>query len=189
MQKQDEELMPNSNTPEQLYDRFGATIFAYVRLHALSREDAEDLTVEVFAAALERSHLFGLPAKEQLLWLRRVASNKLADTYRHTYRHPSIALEKVAETLYEDERFSPEYITLRREEYRHLHQVINTLPILQQQILQLRYGHGLHFADIALLLDKHEAAVRKLLSRTLSYLRTIYTQSNQFHKAQGGNER
>ena len=188
MQKQDEELMPYSNTPEQLYDRYGATIFAYVRLHALSREDAEDLTVEVFAAALERSHLFGLSDKEQLLWLRRVASNKLADTYRHVYRHPSVALEKVAETLYEDEKFSPEHITLRREEHRQLHQMISTLPILQQQILQLRYGHGLRFADIAILLNKREEAVRKLLSRTLSYLRTIYAQTNQFHKAQGGNE-
>jgi len=100
-----------------------------------------------------------------------------------TYRHPSVALEKVAETIYEDERLSPEHIALHREEYRQLHHVLSTLPALQQQILQLRYGHSLRFADIAILLNKREDAVRQLLSRTLGYLRTIYAQR------QGGNER
>lgn len=188
MQEQDEYIMHNNSAETTLYERYGASIFAYVRLHALSREDAEDLTVEVFTAALERANLSRLSDKEQLTWLRKVAHNKLVDTYRHAYRHPSVALEKVAETMYEDERLSPEYLTLRREEYRHLHHIISTLPALQQQILQLRYGHGLRFADIAILLNKREEAVRKLLSRTLSYLRTIYAQPYQARHAQGGHE-
>lgn len=181
MQQQDERSPYESSSDATLYDRYGPTIFAYVRLHAISREDAEDLTVEVFTAALEHHHLSKLTDKEQLTWLRRVAHNKLVDTYRHTYRHPSVALEKVAETLYDDERLAPEHVALRREEYRQLHRAISTLPSLQQQVLQLRYGHGLRFAEIAILLNKREEAMRKLLSRTLSHLRTIYAQQ------QGGN--
>ena len=40
----------------------------------------------------------------------------------------------------------------------------------------LLVGDDLRFADIAILLDKSEEAVRKLCSRTLARLRTIYDQ-------------
>jgi len=42
--------------------------------------------------------------------------------------------------------------------------------------LQLRYEDSLRFADIAILLDKREEAVRKLYSRTLTRLRMLYEQ-------------
>ena len=37
-----------------LFDRYGPVIFAYILKHVRSREDAEDLTLEVFTAALEK---------------------------------------------------------------------------------------------------------------------------------------
>jgi len=40
----------------------------------------------------------------------------------------------------------------------------------------LRFSDDLRFAEIAILLNKDEAAVRKLCSRTLARLRTIYDQ-------------
>lgn len=178
-QKQEEArgLAAHHSSPEAaLYDRYAHSIFAYLRLHVTSREDAEDLTLEVFTAAVEHNNLVDLLEKEQLTWLRKVAHHKLVDAYRRANRHPAITLERVAETIYDDERRSPEQTALRHEEYQQLYSTISTLPVLQQQILQLRFGHSLRFADIAILLDKREAAVRQLLSRTLTLLRTIYNQ-------------
>ena len=175
-QKQDECETHGSSSSPILYDRYAHIIFAYVQLHTPSREDAEDVTLEVFTAALEHNNLSGLTDKEQLTWLRRVASNKLVDTYRRTSRHPSVALDRVAETIYDDERLSPEHVALRQEEYGQLHKAISTLSRLQQQVLQLRFGHSLRFAEIAILLNKREEAVRKLLSRTLTFLRSTYDQ-------------
>jgi hypothetical protein len=37
-----------------LFDRSGPVLFAYILKHVRSREDAEDLTLEVFTAALEK---------------------------------------------------------------------------------------------------------------------------------------
>ncbi len=51
-------------------------IFGYLRFHVLSLEDAEDLLLEVFLAALEHDSLSGLSPGEQLAWLRRVLLNK-----------------------------------------------------------------------------------------------------------------
>ncbi len=175
----------DENATTELYDRYAHVIFAYVRLHLSSPEDAEDVTLEVFVAALEHENLVGLSAQEQLMWLRRVASNKLVDIYRRTQRHPVVALENVAERLYEDENRSPEYIALRQERYRQLHSAISTLPELQQHLLQLRFGRGLRFAEIAILLNKREDALRQLLSRTLALLRTNYFSHDRENKDYG----
>ncbi len=170
----EEHELPTSSSDASLYDRYAHVIFAYVQLHTPSREDAEDLTLEVFMAALEHDNLSGLPESEQLAWLRRVAHNKLVDSYRHASRHPFITLEHVEEALSNDESQAPEQVALRREEYERLYKAIRSLSTVQQQVLRLRYGDGLRFAEIAVLLNKREEAVRKLLSRTLSALRTIY---------------
>lgn len=68
---------------------------------------------------------------------------------------------------------------LQQEAYAKLHQAVQTLSPLQQHLLRLRYGDGLRFAEIAVLLDKREDALRKLLSRTLAALRTLYKQPVQ----------
>jgi RNA polymerase sigma factor (sigma-70 family) len=159
-----------------LYDCYAHVIFAFLRLHTPSREDAEDLTLEVFLAALECDNLSGLAENEKLAWLRRVAHNKLIDSYRRSTRRPVVALDQVAETLYDDEELAPEKVVQRNEEYTRLRATLQRLPILQQQLLRLRYGDGLRFAEIAVILNKREGAVRKLLSRTLTSLRSAYEQ-------------
>ena len=68
------------------------------------------------------------------------------------------------------------HLIVRREELERLYASIGKLPLLQQQVLQLRVGDGLRFAEIAVLLNKREEAVRKVFSRTLALLRAIYDQ-------------
>jgi len=175
MQQQAEPEMHDSSDAA-LYDRYARIILAYVRLHTDSREDPEDPTLEVFLAALERDNLSALVEDEKLAWLTRVAHNKLIDSYRRSARHPMVALDQVAETLFEDDELAPEQVALRHEEHAHLQVAIKRLSGPQQQLLQLRFGYGLRFAEIAVLLNKREAALRKLLSRTLTFLRATYDQ-------------
>lgn len=158
-----------------LYESYGQIIFGYLRLHIHSLEDAEDLLIEVFLAALEHDNLAAFSPGEQLAWLRRVAHNKLINTYRRVSRSPHIALDAIEETEFEDEE--PEQQTLRQEERRRLRASLQKLPALQQQVLQLRYGDGLRCTEIAVLLNKREGAVRKLLSRSIHLLRQVYQQT------------
>ena len=160
-----------------LFSRHGQAIFAYVRLHTSSREEAEDLTQEIFITALEHDNLVGLKDGKQLAWLRRVAHNRLIDRYRRATRSPIVVQDEVVEMMLLDETANPEQMALQREKYAHLHQAIQTLPLVQQQLL--RYGDGLPFAEIAILLNKREEALRKLLSRTLATLRMLLPQSVQ----------
>jgi RNA polymerase sigma factor (sigma-70 family) len=89
-------------------------------------------------------------------------------------KEPEIALEMITETVLDNDASNPEYLVLQQEAHSHLRQVIQRLPILQQQILRLRYGDRLSFAEIGRLLNKEETTVRKRHSRILARLRDLY---------------
>jgi len=175
MQQQDEHKLAQ-NSDNTLYERHAAIILAYVRSRTASWQDAEDLTLEVFLTALEHDNLSWLTDKQQLVWLWRVAHNKLIDSYRRPGQPPAVSLEQVVENASHDEALTPEQLVLRREELERLYKAIGKLSSQQQQVLQLRYGEGLRFAEIAVLLNKREATVRKICSRSLVLLRRIYEQ-------------
>jgi RNA polymerase sigma-70 factor (ECF subfamily) len=158
-----------------LYDRYGALILAYLRRHTASLEDAEDLLLDIFVAALEQDQLAAVPEEARVRWLQRVARNKVVDHYRRSTRWLTVPLEERTESLEMETALAPEQVVLRQEEQDHLLEAIHQLPPLQQEVLRLRFVAGLRAADIASLLNKHESAVRKLLSRTLNLLRSRYT--------------
>ena len=156
-----------------LYERHAVAIFAYLRLHAPSWEDAEDLLLEVFLAALESEHLQTLPEEKHLAWLRQVAHHKLVDLLRRMNLRTSVPLEGFAEVI-EDEALTPEQATLRQEQQQQVRAAVQRLPTLYQQVLRLRFGDGLRCGQIAVLLGKREDAVRQLLARIINRLRTLY---------------
>jgi RNA polymerase sigma factor (sigma-70 family) len=157
-----------------LYQQHAPTIFAYLRRRAASWEDAEDLLVEVFLAALDRNHIFSVPEEERLFWLQRVAQRKLVDQYRRSTRRPAAPLDEVTETLVEDAEQEPEQVVLRHEAHQHLHQALHRLPASYQEVLRLRFANNLRCAEISTVLRKQEGAVRILLWRALKLLRAHY---------------
>jgi RNA polymerase sigma-70 factor (ECF subfamily) len=159
-----------------LFQHHAPMLFTYLRVHISLREDAEDLLVDIFLAALEYASFSQMAEKEQILWLRRVAHNKVVDYYRRQTRRQGriVALDDVAETIYEDDELAPEQISLRNEEYARLRTCLTDLPDPQQQLLQLRFGEGLRCSEIATIMGKREGTIRMMLSRTLNLLRTIY---------------
>ena len=161
-----------------LYDRYAPIILHAVARYAQSQEDAHDLVLEVFIAAMENQIWVDWPEGEQLAWLRRIAHNKSVDHYRRSTRYPSISLDAgpSAPVLYEDDERMPEHIVLRYEEHALLRENISKLSELQQEIVRLRFGHGLRSKEIALRLNKSDSLVRVLLSRAINYLRGMYQQ-------------
>lgn len=163
----------------ELFHCHAPSLFAYLRQHIASREDAEDALHEIFTAALERPQFFLLSDAEQAQWLWRVARNKAVDTYRRKARRPSLALDYVADELFAGEELSPEYALLRREEYARLLAALERLPAIQQEALRLRFVNNLPCADVAQALGKREGTVRSMLSRAISRLRAIYTSKKE----------
>ena len=159
-----------------LYQRHVYTLLSFIRRYVSTREDAEDVLLEVFLAAMERNALIGLSEGEQLAWLRRVAHNKCVDVYRRSVRRPAIPLDSALDMLYEPEEQTPEQVALRSEEYALLRDYLTHLPAQQQAVLRLRFADDLRSSEIARRLNKSEGSVRMLLARALNHLRKIYTQ-------------
>ena len=159
---------------ELLYRKYAPGLLTYVRMRITSEEDAEDLVVEVFLAAIENAKVAVLSEKAKQLWLWRVTRNKVIDTYRRAKTRQNVTLEYVADGLFEDEMAGPEYAALRQEDYMELYAHLQSLPPLQQQILRMRFGQDLSCREIATTLGKQENVVRVTLSRSLNLLRKIY---------------
>lgn len=155
-----------------LYERFAETLLAHLCQQVAQRQDAEDLLLEVFLAALQDTSLAKLSAERQLAWLRRVARNKVIDHYRHTTLLTIHPLDQTQEP--EDQAWTPEQQAEEQEKHTWLLQAIEQLPPAQRELIRLRYVQELRLTQIALLLEKSEGTVRKMLSRTLRRLKTLY---------------
>jgi RNA polymerase sigma-70 factor (ECF subfamily) len=166
-----------------LYRKYAPGLLTYVRMRITSPEDAEDLVVEVFMAAIEHAKFAALSPKAQQLWLWRVTRNKVIDTYRRAKTRQNVTLEHVADGLFEDEMASPEYAALRQEDYLDLYAHLQSLPPLQQQILRMRFGQDLSCSEIATTLGKQENVVRVTLSRSLNLLRKIYRRRREVQES------
>ncbi len=163
----------------QLYQRHASRILLFLDRHTNSKEDAEDLLLEVFMAAVENRNWVGLAEREQLAWLQRVARNKLVDHYRKMKRRPTLNIDEFIEGLFEADDQGPEYQAMRQEDYLFVQQRVKQLPEQQQEVLRLRFGHGLRSREIGRMLHKSEGAIRIILSRTLNGLRNAYLQEQE----------
>lgn len=173
--------MEDNKTVALLYQAYAHKLFKYLLAKLQIREEAEDLMVEVFLAALQYKGLPGLSERQQFSWLLAVTRNKLADWHRKNMRTPRISLEQHNPLLLEllAEADIPEIAIIKREESALLQQHISALPPLQQEILHLRFILGLRHAEIASLLGKREGAIQAAFLRAIRSLRAIYQQETR----------
>jgi RNA polymerase sigma factor (sigma-70 family) len=159
---------------EALYHRHAQDILKYIHRYIFSREDVDDLVVEVFMAAIESQNLLKLGVEEQFAWLQRVARNKVIDYQRRVTKRTVVALEEMLDSPFDTDTLTPERAMVEREEVEMLRANLSTLPELQQQVLQLRFGDGLRTKEIASRLHRSDGAIRSLLLRSLNLLRNLY---------------
>lgn len=157
-----------------LYERHAPAVLTYLLKQLDTREDAEDILLEVFTAILEKNISLHEDERSQRAWILTVARNKVADHYRRAGRYPRVSLASVEEQLYELTEHEPEQTILRQETYEQLQTHIQSLSEVQQEILQLRFEEGLRCREIGRVVQRTEGAVRALLYRALKQLREIY---------------
>src|ERR1051326_1998330 len=137
-----------------LYRRHAPGLFAYAYRQTASREDAEDIVLEVFLMVLRQPDFAMFDVHKQVAWLWTITRHKVVDRFRMSARQQYVPLDRLADKLYVSGEVSPQREDLKREEYAQLHRVINALPEEQRAVLHLRFGAGLRCAEIALVLNK-----------------------------------
>jgi RNA polymerase sigma-70 factor, ECF subfamily len=153
----------------ELYERYLTKIYNYVYYRTGNHHDAEDLTARVFFRAMGHIDSYtdrGVPFQA---WLYRIAHNLVANWHRDRGRRKIIPLDEfVASRLQTD---APDKHAEAKEERERLMAAIQRLPEERQQLLALKFVENLSNAEIGIIMDRTEGAIKSLYHRTLIALR------------------
>ena len=147
----------------ELYENNFERVYAYIARRVGNREEAQDLTAEVFHQALAnlaRYEWRGLPFAA---WLLRIASNAIADSWKFKAReqgNPS-----------SDELLSHDIHMEDVEQRAKLFRLVTTLPSDQRRVIEMRFAQEKSIREIAKELGRTGGAVKQLQFRGLETLR------------------
>jgi RNA polymerase sigma factor (sigma-70 family) len=145
---------------EVLVARYQARLLTFCRHILRSREDAEDILQDVFAAAFN-----ALLADEREInvrpWLYRIARNRCLN---HMRRRSAIGVDSM-DIHFADMGISTGEKVFKREEFRTLVEDIGRLPETQRTALLLREMDGLSYEQVAHAMETTVPGVKSLLVR------------------------
>jgi RNA polymerase sigma-70 factor, ECF subfamily len=155
-----------------IYARYRVPIYRYLRLRCASEDEAADLTQQVFLNALDALPRYRERGAPFAAWLFRIAHNLVANAHRRRGR--TVMLDDVPAALWRSDDDDPEEHALRQERLAHLRSLYSTLDDDKQELLALRFGAGLSSSEIAPIVGRSQAAVKKQLTRIIQSLREQY---------------
>ncbi|HUJ13321.1 MAG TPA: RNA polymerase sigma factor [Thermoanaerobaculia bacterium] len=145
----------------ELYEENFARVYAFIARRVRNRQEAQDLTSQVFERALANIGRFEWRGTPFAAWLYRMAANAIADHYHalsrelHVPRTPDVAGDET------------ERIELRTL----LSRSIDKLPAEQRRVVTMRFLEERSIREIAEKLGKSEGAIKQLQWRALQKLR------------------
>jgi RNA polymerase sigma-70 factor, ECF subfamily len=161
----------------RLYRHYFPRVFAYVAYRVGRRQDAEDITADIFLRVIEAIADFEYRGDGSFAaWLFRIAHNHIQQFYRKEYRQTVIALDDLPEI--HSHNFLPDDAVMRKEQFARLQDMLNTLSPRRQEIISLRFFAELRNKEIAAVLQLDERTVASHLSRGLEDLQKKYKQKD-----------
>lgn len=154
---------------EVLYRRYVGRVYRYCYTRTNQAQPAEDLTAQVFVAAMEGIARYRAQGSFAA-WLFAIAANVCKGYHRYAYRHPQSPLPAAAQ-MADEATAPPEQQVYRRAILDCVLRVMPQLSADRQEVLRLRFLAGLTTAETAQVMGRRKGAVRTLLSRAIDDLR------------------
>ena len=104
-------------------------------------------------------------------WLFRIARNLATDHHRLSHGKPD---ELLPDTMFSGTAGAPEEAALQMEQQARLRSLLRELNAEKRELLAMRFAAGLSSREIAAVIGKSEASVKKQLSRILRTLKEKY---------------
>lgn len=161
----------NSSKFEPLYNRYYARVLSFVFQRIHSRDDAYDITQQVFIAALENISKYRSQGVPFSAWLFRIALNELSYSYRRSKVRQAINIDDVhvSEILGELQQEN----TAATDAV--LMQIIEKLNPEEVTLLELRFFEQRPFKEISQILNIREAAAKARIYRLLERMKVLFT--------------
>jgi RNA polymerase sigma-70 factor (ECF subfamily) len=160
---------------EQLIERHQALVAGTVARMLGSNSDVEDIAQQVFIRVWKSARRY-IPRAKFTTWLLKITRNLVFNELRRSKRHTHISLQSepgAEEVLLKDEKNpAPDASLLETELQRAIEEAIIQLPESQRMALVLRRYEQLSYEQIAEVLDLSVPAVKSVLFRARTELRT-----------------
>ena len=161
----------------RIHEEYGRRILSFIYKMVDSREDAEDLTQNVFLRAFQE--LRSLQDAERFeSWLYRIARNEVYQAYRKKRGEPAIAdpagLEREGEHVeFEpaDRRPTPQDKMLHAELGSTIREVLQSLPPKLREVFVLAVIHEKSYAEISEIVGRSLLSVKTDIFRARQYAR------------------
>jgi RNA polymerase sigma-70 factor, ECF subfamily len=144
-----------------LYEANFERVYAYVARRVGNREEAQDVTADVFHQALSGLPRFEWRGLPFVAWLLGIAANVLSDRWQRSARQQEVVTDDLEQVSMEDDI----------EQRAMLYQLVETLPDDQQRVINRRFVAQRSLREIAMELGRSEGAIKQLQLRALQNLR------------------
>ncbi len=144
---------------EQNFDR----VYGFVSRRVRDRDEAEDVTAEVFQEALASLSRFQWRGAPFAAWLLGIAANVIADRWQRSAKSAEVPIDLLPECGVDNEI----------ELHAMLAKLVETLPEDQRYVVLRRFVDQRSVRDIAREMRRSEGAVRQLQFRALASLREL----------------
>jgi len=167
----------------ELVDRFGPRVYSVAYHFTLKREDAEELSQEIFLKIFENLERYdgGFPL---IAWIVSLSRNLCIDRYRRRKREKSfrfVSDDAVMPMLRSDDDPSAE--ALRKERTKMLFAALSEIPEELAEILVLRDLDGLAYDEIGKALALPDGTVKSRLFRARA---EVARRIRERHENRGG---
>ena len=155
----------------ELYERNFARVYAYVARRVGHREEAQDLTAEVFHQALAHLGRFEWHGAPFAAWLYKMAANAIADRWKSAAREHGNPERNTTEETRDTKQLDVEEDLEQIERRARLFQFVKRLPGDQRRVIEMRFAEEKSIREIAAAMRRTEGAVKQLQFRALETLR------------------
>lgn len=162
-------MAPDSAPFAAVYREHVTPIWRYVRARVPSDADAEDITSDVFAAAIRDWPGYD-PARGTVGgWLTGIARHTVANWWRRRVREVPSGDGSIPDAGTE----GPESAVLRRDGADHLRRYLGVLTDREREAVALRFGTEMNSVEIGHVLGISATAARMLVYRAVMKLREV----------------
>ena len=158
----------------ELYEHNFHRVYAFVVRRVGDRDEAQDVTAEVFHQALRNLRRFEWRGVPFAAWLLRIAANALADRWQRAGRAVEVPAD---EAQIENESGHGEAAEVERRAM--LFQMVERLPADQRTVVLRRFVDQKSVREIAREMGRSEGAVKQLQFRALETLRGQMRKSDE----------
>jgi RNA polymerase sigma-70 factor (ECF subfamily) len=151
-----------------LYDYYHPRIYRFIFLKVSNKQDAEDITHQVFLSAWQNIKNYepqGFPFSS---WLYKISRNAVIDFYRS--KKNEISLEEVGDRLNDELRIDKIDLKIQIEKVM---KALKKLKPEYQDIIIMRFVDDLSIKEVAKVLDKSEGAVKIMQHRAINSLKKL----------------